>query len=141
MGLMIDRAAALAKLCRERAILAVYLFGSRSEEGLRALRGGPLERAGSDLDVGVVFESAVDLAQLGPLQACLEEVFRPLRVDLVPLQRVDAIFQFRAIDGHRVFASDSTAVACYELEVMRRATELLPIQRRLEREMFGVSTS
>ena len=138
---MIDRAAAFAKLCRKQAVLAVYLFGSRSEEGLRALRGELVDRKGSDLDVGVLFESSVDLAQLGPLQVCLEEIFRPLRVDLVPLQRIDAIFQFRAIDGHRVFASDATAVACYELEVMRRATELLPIQRRLEREMFGVSTS
>jgi len=138
---MSDRAAALTNLCRKHGVLALYLFGSRSEDGLRVLREEPVDRAGSDLDVGVVFEGRVDVAQLGPLQVCLEDVFRPLLVDLVPLQRVDALFQFRAIDGHRVFAADEAAVAFHELEVMRRATELLPIQRCLERETFGVSTT
>lgn len=88
-----------------------------------------------------MFEGPVDVARLGPLQADLEELFEPLSVDLVPLQRVDALFQFRAVDGDLVFSSDGTAVAFYELEVMRRAAELLPIQRHLEREMFGVSTT
>ena len=44
-------------------------------------------------------------------------------------------------DGHRVAATDVTRADEYELVVMRRAAELLPIQRRLEEEMFGVSTT
>lgn len=46
---------------------------------------------------------------------------------------------YGALKGHRVFAAGTTEVALYELEVMRRAVELLPIRRRLEREVFGVS--
>ena len=132
----------LAGVCDKHRILALYLFGSRAEDGLRILRDEPVGPRGSDLDVGVVFERhAFDATQLGPLQADLGDVFQPLHVDLVPLQRVDALFQYAAVDGHRVFVQDSTQADIYELEVMRRAAELLPIQRRIERETFGVSTT
>jgi hypothetical protein len=78
---------------------------------------------------------------VGALQVALEEVFAPLRVDLVPLDLVDPLFQFAAVRGERVAAPDSTAADEKELEVMRRAADLLPIQRQLELETFGVSTS
>lgn len=52
-----------------------------------------------------------------------------------------ALFQYKAVDGHRVAALDPVAADYYELYVMRRAAELLPIQRRLEEEEFGVSTA
>jgi len=123
-------------------VLAVYVFGSRADDGLRVLEGAAVDPSGSDLDVGVIFnDSALAPDRLARLQVSLEDVFAPLRVDLVPLQRVDALFQFRAIDGHRVYASDSTQADRYELLIMRRAAELLPIERRLERDLFGVSTT
>ncbi len=68
-------------------------------------------------------------------------MFEPLRVDLVPIQRVDPLFQARIIDGHRIFAADSTQADLYELLVFRRAADLLPLQRARELELFGVSTS
>jgi len=101
-----------------------------------------VDAKGSDIDIGVVFERHdFEVAQLGALHADMEDVFAPLRLDLVPLQRVDAIFQYRAIDGHLVFDRDSTKTACYELEVMRKAADLLPIQRQIEIDTFGVSTT
>ena len=75
------------------------------------------------------------------MEAALEDLLAPLRVDLVPLDRVDPLFQFAAIQGERIAASDSTAADERELEVMRRAADLLPFQRQLEMEEFGVSTS
>jgi len=38
-------------------------------------------------------------------------------------------------------APDPLAADLYELVVMRRGAELLPIERELERDMFGVSTA
>ncbi len=134
----------LAALCEEHDLLSVYLFGSRAGDGLAMLRGEPVDGAGSDLDVGVVYRGREepDFRRLGRLQVAFEDLYAPLRVDLVPLQKVDALFQFRAIDqGHRVAAPDSTRADFYELFVMRQASELLPIQRRLEEEEFGVATS
>jgi predicted nucleotidyltransferase len=123
-------------------VAAVYLFGSRADDGQRVLAGDPVPAAGSDLDVGVLFtDPRFDPRVLSRLQVDLEEVFDPLRIDLVPLQRLDALFQFEAIDGHRVAAPDPLAADEHELLVMRRAAELLPIERALERDMFGVSTA
>lgn len=137
-----ERQDQLRRACEDFRVLAAYLFGSRADDGLGLLRGKAVSRRGSDLDVGVVFP-ALDLRdwRLAELQVVLEDVFSPLRVDLVPLQRVDALFQWNAIDGHRVAATDVTRADEYELVVMRRAAELLPIQRCLEEEMFGVSTT
>ncbi len=81
-------------------MLAVYVFGSRAADGLRRLAGEAVDSKGSDLDVGVVFvDLAAHVQRLGALQADLEDVFAPLRVDLVPLQRVDPLFQYAAVDG------------------------------------------
>ncbi|MEO6196134.1 MAG: nucleotidyltransferase domain-containing protein [Thermoanaerobaculia bacterium] len=132
----------LDRLCREHQVLAVYLFGSRADDGLRLLNGEAVPVEGSDLDVGVVFrDPAIDFHRLASLQVGFEDFFTPLRVDLVPLNRVDALFQFAAIDGHRIAATDSDVADDYELRVMSRASELLPIQRQLEIERFGVSTT
>jgi len=138
---MVKAPEALERICREYDLLAVYLFGSRADEGLRRLEGEEVSREGSDLDVGIVFRRIdFDVLVLSELQVHFEDLFEPLRVDLVPLQRVDALFQFNAIDGHRVAAPDSTAADEYELVVMRRAAELVPIERQLQIEMFGKST-
>jgi len=132
----------LESICREYDLLSVYLFGSRADDGLLVLRGEQVAASGSDLDVGVFSASRhVEARLLGELQVALEEVFEPLRVDLVPLDRVDPLFQFRAIDGHRIATADSTATDERELEVMRRAADLLPFQRQAEIETFGITTS
>lgn len=50
--------------------------------------------AGSDLDVGVLSrEPGWDPRELTRILVDLEDLFEPLRVDLVPLQHVDALFQ------------------------------------------------
>jgi predicted nucleotidyltransferase len=130
------------RICREHGLLSVYLFGSRADDGRRLLEGETVARAGSDLDVGLVFLGPeFDVWELSKLQVLFEDLFAPLRVDLVPLQKVDPIFQFRAIDGHCIAETDSTRNAYFELDVMRSAAELLPIQRRIERDLFGASTT
>lgn len=135
-------AEALDPICHQFDLLAVYLFGSRADDGMRLLAGESVEAEGSDLDIGIVFaRHDFPVAALAELQVAFEDLFAPLRIDLVPQQRVDALFQFRAIDGRRIAAPDSTRADLHELVIMRRAAELLPIQRQIERERFGVATS
>jgi predicted nucleotidyltransferase len=137
-----SRQETLDRLCHDHGVLAVYLFGSRADDGLRLLRGEEVSREGSDLDVGVVFrDSSINFERLASLQVGFEDVFAPLQVDLVPLNRVDALFQFAAIDGHRIVSTDVDAADDYELRIMNRAADLLPIQRQIEIERFGVSTT
>jgi len=136
------RKAALEDLLRRHDVSAAYLFGSRADDGLRLLAGEAIEGRGSDLDVAVRFRDGwKGLQAVVRLQLGLEDLFEPLRVDLVPMERVDALFQARAIDGHRIFAADSTEADFYELYILNRAADLLPFQRAREIELFGVSTS
>ena len=131
----------LTEACHRHGLLAVYLFGSRAADGLRRLAGEAVDGKGSDLDVGVVFvDPAAHLQRLGALQADLEDVFTPLRVDLVPLQRVDPLFQYAAVDGHRVATTDEHRSDLFELLVLRRAAEALPLERERERRVYGVTS-
>lgn len=141
-GMNPERQSVLDQICQSSGLLAVYLFGSRADDGLRLLHGETVSGEGSDLDIGVVFAGPLqDPWILSRLQVDFEVLFDPLRVDLVPLHRVDALFQFAAIDGHRITATDSDAADRYELAVMKCAAELLPTQQQLEREIFGRNTS
>ena len=144
----------LTELCEEHGVLALYLFGSRADQGMAALRGesvelpelpaSPSARAAMrlpDLDVGVVFARGdYDPRVLSRLQVALEDLVAPLAVDLVPLDRVDPLFQADAIDGHRIAATDGERADLWELGVLRMASELLPVQRANERDLYGRST-
>ncbi|MBI2215864.1 MAG: nucleotidyltransferase domain-containing protein [Candidatus Rokubacteria bacterium] len=129
-------------LCERFGVLALYLFGSRADDGLRRLHGDDVSAEGSDLDVAVLFaDPRSDVRRLAQLQVALEDAFAPLRVDVVPLDRVDALFRFSAIDGHRVAVTNATRADRYELDVMREAANLLRIQRWIEQETFGVTST
>ncbi|HEV7667356.1 MAG TPA: nucleotidyltransferase domain-containing protein [Thermoanaerobaculia bacterium] len=137
-----DRHAEIERIAREHGLLAVYLFGSRADDGLKLLSGVDVERVGSDLDVGVVFRQGnVHIERLFPVEDALESLLPEMRLDVVGLQRVDALFQFDAIRGHRVAAPDPDVADSWELDVMRSAAELLPIQRANEIATFGFSTT
>ncbi len=131
----------LVELCRVHGVVACYAFGSRERDALALLEGKAFAGGGSDLDIGVVFaDERVSAGVLPLLQIALEDLFAPLRVDLVPLDRVDPLFQFSAISGTRLAAPAAASADRFELTVMRRAAELLPVQRRLEIESFGATS-
>jgi predicted nucleotidyltransferase len=137
-----DRHAEIERIAQEHGLLAVYLFGSRAEDGLKLMSGELVERAGSDLDIGVVFrQGKVHIERLFPVEDALEKLLPEMRLDVVGLQRVDALFQFDAIRGYRVAAPDPDVADSWELDVMRSAAELLPIQRAKEIAIFGWATT
>jgi hypothetical protein len=105
------------------------IFAVCAREGLR------------NMPSGAFTVTAADIAALPSLQVALEDACAPLRIDLVPLQRVDGLFQFAAVDGERVFAEDVDRADLYELVVLRKAAELLPRQRAIEHGLFGIATS
>ena len=91
-----ERQKALEDIRDNYGLLAVYLFGSRADDGLRLLRGESVNPGGSDLDIGIVFlQREPRLSKLGSIQSELSHVFDPLTTDVVPLQKVDPLFQCR----------------------------------------------
>jgi hypothetical protein len=121
----------LDRLCRDNGVLAVYLFGPRADDGLRLLRGEEeVPREGSDLKIGVMVRDDFDPLVLSQFQEGLQHVFSPLKIDLIPLQEVDALTQFSAIDGHRVAVTDADVADRLELAAMSMAEEMLWLQRQ-----------
>lgn len=134
-----NRQEQIEHLCREHGLLAVYLFGSRADDGLRLLQGDTVAREGSDLDLGIVFhDSTFDPGLLAILQVELAALFEPLQVNVVPLQSISSLVQFKTIEGHRTMETDSTAADLYELHVMSQASDLLFIKKQFEEIYPGI---
>ncbi|HEX9941814.1 MAG TPA: nucleotidyltransferase domain-containing protein [Thermoanaerobaculia bacterium] len=130
-----SRQEVLDRLCHQHGILAVYLFGSRADDGLRVLRGEAVSREGSDLDVGVFFREHLDDPIVpSQLQIEIENIFEPLIAKLTPLEQLDPLSQYDAIEGHRIAAPDPTAANLYELAVISMAEEALWLKRQMESE-------
>ena len=130
----------LEKIGRVHDVVVMYLFGSRAADGLRILSGEKVaDEGGSDLDVGVVLARPFDDPMLGfgGLHADLSELFSPLRVDLVLLDEAGAFIREAAILGTEIYCGDEHRRDLWELDALRRAGDLLPIQRHVERLLYG----
>jgi hypothetical protein len=79
-------------------VVAAWVFGS-------AQRGQIGE--GSDLDIGVLFDSKPSLDELLNLLADLQRILQFEEIDLVPLNEANPILRFEAISGRAVFCRDA----------------------------------
>lgn len=127
------RQQALAQLCAQYQIATLYSFGSRSKEALRwtsgqqhALAAGP-----SDLDIGVRPIPGVRLSVRAKVElvVVLEDLFECARVDLVVVPEANPFVAADVIRGETLFARDTYEAAEYELYVLRRAGDLIPLER------------
>jgi predicted nucleotidyltransferase len=80
-------------------IVAGWVFGSA--------QGGQI-RAGSDLDIGVLFDSKPSFDELLDLSGSLQQALQFDAVDLVPLNEANPILRFEAISGRAVFCRDAS---------------------------------
>src|SRR3989442_13754187 len=79
-------------------VLAAWVFGSAQEGRIRA---------GSDLDIGVLFAAPPSLDALADLRADLQEAWHFDNIDLVVLNNASPIFRFEAMRGRLLFCSDA----------------------------------
>lgn len=133
---MSNRMHALQKICKDHNIAALYVFGSRAAELIRALNDDAYSFApsASDLDVGILSQSDFSVDRKVSLALELETLFNTPRVDLFVLQEVDAFLAANIIRGERICTLDSYYADEYELFVLRRAGDLA----ELERERIGM---
>jgi predicted nucleotidyltransferase len=124
----------LTALARQFEIADVYVFGSRAAEIAERVRGSVAARSDareSDVDIGVRprygvrfgVDERVDFAH------ALEELLSVPQVDLVVLPEAGAFLALAAVSGELLYCEDSTDQAEYELDVLRRAGDLLPFER------------
>ena len=127
----------LAEICRRYAVDDLYVFGSRAAEIAAWVRqkSGLPSQPESDVDIGV-------LPGEGPvwtpekrvnLTMALEDLFQAVRVDLVLLPEADPFLALDIVRGELLYAADPDRQARYELFVLRRAGDLLPLKRERTR--------
>jgi len=105
------------------AVVALYLFGSRSQG---------TDAPASDVDLAALGDRPIPLAALVDLQLRFQEVVAP-PVDLVDLRAVDAFLALDVIRGERICCRDEFLADEFELFVMRRAGDLEPFERERRR--------
>ena len=121
----------LERVCKDYNITALYVFGSRATEMIRALNNNTffLPPSASDLDIGILSQTDFLVDRKVSLALDLETLFNAPHVDLFILQEVDAFLAANIIRGERIFTADSYYADEYELFVLSRAGDLAEFER------------
>ena len=131
----------LKKICRRYSIDTIYAFGSRGTE-LKlfvAGSGGIDSSKASDFDVAVKIppQKRLSVRQKSQLTIDLEELFQLTRLDLVVINEADPFLAANIIRGERIFCRDEYLADQYELYVLRRAGDLIPLERERLQIIFS----
>ena len=133
----------LHRICEGYPILAVYLFGSMSNEGVDLLNNkqpvtiDPL----ADVDVGVVFLQPVSdtkerIRLYGKIYSDLSDLFSPIPLDLVFLQETGVIIQAEAINGQLIYSRDDDRRTDYEEMVIKLYQDWKPVYDLYTKEVL-----
>ncbi|HDO22076.1 MAG TPA: nucleotidyltransferase domain-containing protein [Nitrospirae bacterium] len=129
----------IKNIAERYGITMVYLFGSRTDEGSRFLKGEDVRPGAlSDLDVAVAFEKppSETMRVYGLLYKEISKLFDPFEIDLLFMHEHDAIFQYEIIKGVRIFEKDTDSADEFEEIIMKRAEDLIFKKRLLNREIM-----
>jgi len=131
----------LKKICRRYSIDTIYSFGSRGMElKLFANGAGNIDRSkASDFDIAVKItpQKSLSVRQKSQLTIDLEELFQLTKLDLVVINEADPFLAANIIRGERIFCRDEYLADQYELYVLRRAGDLIPLERERLQIIFS----
>jgi uncharacterized protein len=123
----------LTRIAERYRLSAIYVFGSRAGEVAASIRRGSaiLAKSGRDVDIALLPEERVELSVREKVRIALEleELFHVSRVDLVVLPEADPFLAANAIRGERIYCRDEYAADEYDLFILRRAGDLIPLER------------
>ncbi len=141
---MSERQIALNQLCERFGVDILYVFGSRSSE-VKAWLNVDSQVIGdsiSDVDIGVKPLTSVrfGIDEKVSLAQALENLLGVGRVDLVSLYEADPFVAANIIRGERLFARDAYRADEYDLYVLRRAGDLIPLERERMALILGEGT-
>lgn len=95
----------------------------------------------TDVDVGVVSRRPLPGPSERPRYYAsvyndLEELFRPLKLDLILLEENHSVFQFEAVKGVCVYQESQEKRDAYEMMILRRAADFRPFLEMYLREVL-----
>ena len=120
----------LVAICARFGVESIYAFGSLADQVAAWLRGelASLPESPQDVDIGVRTSDKLDVHDKVRLAISLEDHFDVFRVDLVCLVDADPFVAANIVRGQRLYETDPHAGAEYELYVLRRAADLIPLE-------------
>jgi len=128
-----ERLERLEQICALFGVAALYVFGSRAKEVVDWVTGQrpSVESSPSDIDIGAKAMGGViwSVEEKVRLALALEGLMECPRVDLVVLDHADPFVAAAVIRGERLFAHDESVADEYDLYVLRRAGDLIPLER------------
>jgi len=137
---MLERIHTLKKICERFDLTALYAFGSRAKEAA-AWSEGRIERmpeSESDIDIGVkTRDIRLPADRKAALAAALEDSFSCGRVDLVFFDETGPFLALDIIRGERLCATNESEADEFDLFVMRRAGDLMPLERERAALVLG----
>jgi hypothetical protein len=123
----------LAHLCLRFDIELLYAFGSLGKDARRFLDGetDSIEDGSRDLDLGVNTEKGRPLSVKEKVEITgeMEAFFRISRVDLVVIREADPFLAANMIRGERLYCRNDRLADEYDLYILRRAGDLIPLER------------
>jgi len=123
----------LQEICSRYHVGLMYAYGSRCHEIKSYLDGKGFMNKGtsSDVDIGIKVSGDAHLSVRDKVTLTieLEDLLDIDRVDLAILPEVDPFVAVNIIRGERLYCEDEYLADEYELYILRRAGDLVPLER------------
>ena len=135
----------LGEIARAFDLEIIYAFGSHAEDALKWLKDEKFAlsvSSPSDLDIGVkpASKRKLSVREKVQLSMALEDLFSVNRVDLVILSEADPFLAANIIRGERIYSKDTYLADEYDLYILRRAGDLIPLERERIALIMGENT-
>lgn len=129
-----SRNKALRAIAKDFNLHIIYAFGSQAKEVCEWIKGNvqtlniPFS---SDLDIGVkpAPSKTLSVKEKVAVSMELEDLFSVSHVDLVVISEADPFLAANIIRGERLYCRDVYEADEYDLYILRRAGDLIPLER------------
>ena len=124
----------LTEIARAFDLEIIYAFGSHAGDALKWLKDEQSSLpilSPSDLDIGIkpAVKKKLSVKEKVHLTMALEDLFFVSRVDLVSIPEADPFLAANIIRGERLFSRNTYLADEYDLYILRRAGDLIPLER------------
>ena len=131
----------LEDLSSRYRLTAIYAFGSRGKDISAAIYDDKKlpSISFSDIDIAILPEVGVQLTLRLKVRFTfeIEDIFSVTRGDLIILPEVDPFLAVQAIRGDRIYCRDTYRADEYELYILRRAGDLIPLEKERIKLIMG----
>lgn len=133
---------ALEQICKRFGVTTMYVFGSRAEEIFAGLhdKEKPPPANHSDVDIGITAKKPLPIKEKIALTIALEDYFGVGGVDLVIIPEADPFLAVNIIRGERLYADNDYLADEYDLYILRRAGDLIPLERERQQLILEKGT-